>query len=155
MIARALSEVARRVEHIGSTSVVGLAAKPIIDILLVVDDAGNESRYLPQLTTAGYVLRVREPDWHEHRMLRTPERDVHLHVFSVGCEQIERHLLFRDRLRASDGDRRRYEALKQALAKQDWPDMNAYGAAKSELIEEIVGAARGKRGCSNACQSML
>lgn len=130
IISEALGEAALQVEHIGSTSVVGLAAKPIIDILVVVDDA------------AGYLLRVREPDWHEHRMFRTPEKDAHIHIFSVGCEEIGRHLKFRDRLAINIGDRRRYEELKRALATHDWPDMNAYANAKSELIEQIIIAAQ-------------
>ncbi|WP_218132330.1 GrpB family protein [Nitrosomonas sp. Nm33] len=73
------------IEHIGSTSVPQLAAKPIIDIIIVVEDSSNEATYLPALLDAGYVLRVREPEWHQHRMVRTPERDVHAHIFSLGC----------------------------------------------------------------------
>ena len=99
IIAGALGDSALRIEHIGSTSVPGLAAKPIIDILVVVQDSRDESTYLPQLEAAGYVLRVREPDWNEHRMFRTPDRDVHVHVYSAGCPEIERYLTFRDRLR--------------------------------------------------------
>ena len=75
-IAAALGAVALRIEHIGSTSVPGLAAKPVVDILVVVQDSTDETAYLPPLEKAGYVLRVREPHWHEHRMFRTPERDV-------------------------------------------------------------------------------
>ena len=80
----ALGPVALRVEHIGSTSVPGLAAKPVVDVLLVVRDAADEGTYLPALEQAGFVLRVREPAFDEHRMLRTPARDVHLHVFPDG-----------------------------------------------------------------------
>jgi GrpB-like predicted nucleotidyltransferase (UPF0157 family) len=94
-----LGEAALSVEHIGSTSVPGFAAKPIVDILLVVEDSGNETSYLPAMEGAGYVLRVREPDFDEHRMFRTPEKDVHVHVFSAGSPEIERYLLLRDRLR--------------------------------------------------------
>ncbi len=84
---RALGENAVAIEHIGSTSVPGLAAKPIVDMLLIVENSADESSYLPALEAAGYVLRVREPDWHQHRMLRTPELDVHLHVYSRGCRK--------------------------------------------------------------------
>jgi GrpB-like predicted nucleotidyltransferase (UPF0157 family) len=80
IIAGALGGLALRIEHVGSTSVPALAAKPIIDILFIVQDSADESAYLPQLEAAGYVLRVREPDWNEHRMLRTPEKDVHIHT---------------------------------------------------------------------------
>ncbi len=95
----ALGGAALSVEHIGSTSVPGLAAKPIVDILLVVEDSGDEASYLPALEESGYVLRVREPDPDEHRMFRTPEKDVHVHVYSAGSPEIERYLLLRDRLR--------------------------------------------------------
>jgi GrpB-like predicted nucleotidyltransferase (UPF0157 family) len=142
-IAKALGETALRIEHIGSTSVPGLAAKPIVDILLVVENSGDEASYLPPLEAAGYVLRVREPAFHEHRMLRTPERDVHIHVFSPGSPEIERYLTFRDQLRANAGDRQRYESTKRRLAAQSWSDMNAYADAKTEVVEAIIAAARG------------
>lgn len=128
------------IEHIGSTSIPGLAAKPIIDILVVVPDSANESAYLPRLEAAGYVLRVREPYWNEHRMFRTRERDVHIHVYSVGCSEIQRNLIFRNRLRKNAEDRMRYEQKKRELAAQDWPDMNAYAKAKSEVIESVIAA---------------
>jgi len=142
IIADALGDVALTIEHIGSTSVPGLAAKPIVDILVVVQDSANEPAYLPQLEAAGYVLRVREPDWHEHRMFRTPENDVHVHIYSDGCPEIQRNLVFRDRLRLDDDDRRRYEQKKRELARQDWEDMNDYAAAKTEVIESIIAASR-------------
>jgi GrpB-like predicted nucleotidyltransferase (UPF0157 family) len=94
-IRAALGAAALSVEHIGSTSVPGLAAKPIVDILLVVEDSADEASYVPALEGAGYVLRVREPDFYEHRMFRTPAKDVHLHVFSAGSPEIERYLLLR------------------------------------------------------------
>ena len=141
IIACALGRSALRIEHIGSTSVPGLAAKPIIDILAVVPNSADESAYLPQLEGAGYVLRVREPDWNEHRMLRTPEKDVHLHVFSPGCQEIQRCLTFRDRLRRNVEDRNRYAQLKQELAAKEWSDMNEYANAKTELIENVIAAA--------------
>ena len=140
-IARAVGDGALRIEHIGSTAVPGLAAKPIIDILLVVKDSGDEATYLPALEAAGYVLRVREPDFHEHRMVRTPERDVHVHVFSAGCPEIDRYLNFRDRLRVDENDRQAYEELKRRLAKEDWPDTNAYAEAKTEVIEKTLAKA--------------
>jgi len=141
-IARVLGGTALRIEHIGSTSVPGLAAKPIIDILVVVGNSADESTYCPGLEAAGYVLRVREPDWHEHRMFRSPEEDAHVHIYSAGCAEIERNLSFRDRLRTNVQDRQRYEEKKRALARLDWPDMNAYADAKTEVIESILLAAR-------------
>ena len=105
-------------------------------------DSANESAYLPQLEAAGYVLRVREPDWNEHRMFRTPEKDVHIHIYSAGCPEIQRNLTFRDRLRLNVNDRSRYEQTKRELAAQDWPDMNAYADAKTEVIESIIAASQ-------------
>jgi GrpB-like predicted nucleotidyltransferase (UPF0157 family) len=137
-IRRALSDHALMLEHIGSTSVPGLAAKPIIDICLVVADSSDESAYVPALEAAGYELRVREPEWHQHRMLRTPERDVHVHVFTIGSTEIRRHLAFRDRLRTEPGDRALYEATKRQLATRDWPTMQEYADAKGDVIEEIL-----------------
>ena len=80
VIADSLGDTALRIEHIGSTSVPGLAAKPIIDILLVVEDSADEDSYLSKMETVGYELRVREPDFYEHRMFSTPARDVHVHL---------------------------------------------------------------------------
>ena len=141
-IAAALKGSALCIEHIGSTSVPGLAAKPIVDLLVVVWDSADESSYLPELEAAGYVLRVREPEWNEHRMFRTPEHDVHVHVYSSGCREIERYLTFRDRLRRHTDDRDRYERTKRELAAMEWPDMNAYAEAKTEVIESILAAAQ-------------
>jgi GrpB-like predicted nucleotidyltransferase (UPF0157 family) len=134
-ILAALGALARRVDHVGSTSVPGLAAKPIIDIDVSVPDIRDEAAYLAPLLATGYRLRVREPG---HRLVRTPERDVHVHVCSAGSEWEWRHLLFRDWLRINGPDRVAYERLKQRLAHQDWTDMNAYAAAKLPLIDEIT-----------------
>jgi GrpB-like predicted nucleotidyltransferase (UPF0157 family) len=144
-IRAALGEAALSVEHIGSTSVPGLAAKPIVDVLLVVEDSGDEASYLPALEEAGYVLRVREPDFDEHRMFRTPEKDVHVHVFSSGSLEIERYLLLRDRLREDQGDRELYARTKRDLASRDWPSMQHYAEAKTEVIEGIVARAIARR----------
>ena len=129
-----------RIEHIGSTSVPGLAAKPIIDMVAVVTDSSDEARYVPQLVAIGYSVRVREPERFEHRMLRTAARDVHLHVYSPGVPEVDRNIRFRDQLRRSSMDRARYEAVKRELAARDWPDMNAYAEAKTEVIESILGS---------------
>ena len=137
-IRRSLGEAALAVEHIGSTSVPRLAAKPIVDILLVVEDSGEEASYLPAMEEAGYVLRVREPNFEEHRMFRTPGKDVHVHVFSVGSKEIERLLLLRDRLRRNEMDRELYASTKRKLASRDWPSMQHYADAKSGVVEGIL-----------------
>jgi GrpB-like predicted nucleotidyltransferase (UPF0157 family) len=116
-------------EHIGSTAVPGLAAKPIIDLLLVIDDAANESSYLPTLEAAGYVLRVREPDFYEHRMLRTSAKDVHVHVFSPDSPEIGRNLMLRDWLRRDAADPALYARTKRRLAARSWPTMQHYAAS--------------------------
>jgi GrpB-like predicted nucleotidyltransferase (UPF0157 family) len=134
-IAGALGPVARRIDHIGSTAVEGLAAKAIVDIDVSVDDPDDESVYVPALERAGYRLRVREPG---HRLLRTDALDVHVHVCAAGGEWERRHLLFRDWLRTDGADRARYSDAKQQLARRDWPDMNAYADAKTDVIMQIT-----------------
>lgn len=137
-IVGALGDTALRVDHIGSTSVPGLAAKPIVDVQVSVADVEDEDAYVPALERAGYVLRVREPG---HRMLRTPEVDVHVHVCDTGSAWERRHLLFRDRLRASPEDRQRYEDVKRRLATREWPTMDHYAQAKTAVIDEVMGRA--------------
>ena len=138
-IRAALGGQALLIEHIGSTSVPGLAAKPIIDILLTVGDITAEEEYLDPLITAGYLLRIREPG---HRMLRTPGLDVHVHVLQDGDSAADDYLLLRDHLRGDDADRSLYEQTKRSLAQMDWPDMNAYAEAKTEVITEMKHRAR-------------
>ncbi len=139
----ALGERALMLEHVGSTSVPGLAAKPRIDMLLVVADSADEPAYVPALEKAGYVLHIREPDWYEHRMFKGPDTDINLHVLSLGCEEIERMLLFRDWLRRSDDDRRLYERTKRGLARRNWKYGQNYADAKTVVVEEIIARARG------------
>jgi GrpB-like predicted nucleotidyltransferase (UPF0157 family) len=138
-IVAALCDAALVIEHIGSTSVPGLDAKPIVDILVAVRDP-TDPAHEAALVDAGYVLRVDEP---EHRLFRTPERDVHVHLWVAGSDDVTSHLEFRDRLRASEADRRAYAALKHELATREWADINDYAAAKGPLIGEIVERARG------------
>ena len=137
-IAAALGPSAERIEHVGSTSVPGLDAKPIVDILVAVADPADPS-VCAALEATGYVLRVHEE---RHRMFRTPERDVHVHLWVAGTDEITRHLEFRDRLRASEADRRAYSELKHRLAEREWDDINDYADAKSALIAEILARAR-------------
>jgi len=125
-------------EHVGSTSVPGLLAKPILDMLLVVADSADEAAYVEPLEAAGYVLRIREPDWHEHRLLKGPDTDVNLHVYTAGSGEIERNLLFRDRLRVDREDRDLYARTKRELAARTWKYVQNYADAKSEIIEEIL-----------------
>ena len=141
-ITSALGQRAVAVEHIGSTSVPGLAAKPIIDVLVTVPDITAEEEYLDRLLSVGYELRVREPG---HRMLRTPERDTHVHVLEVNDPAALDYLLLRDRLRTDAQDRADYERTKRELVLRDWSDMNAYADAKTDIIEDIKTRARAER----------
>ena len=141
-VREALGERALRIEHTGSTSVPELAAKPVIDMLLVVADSADEDSYLPHLERAGYTLRVREPRWHEHRMFRYTEPAVNLHVHTIGCPEIDRILTFRDRLRADARERLLYERAKRELAEKNWKYVQNYADAKSYVIEEIIARTR-------------
>ena len=135
---------ALRIEHVGSTAGSPVsAAKPIIDILLVVAHSAQEAEYLPLLESAGYQLHIREPEWHEHRMLKGGDTDVNLHVFSTGCPEIDKMLGFRDWLRSDAGDRDLYARTKVALAQQDWIYTQNYADAKTAVIEEILQKRRG------------
>jgi GrpB-like predicted nucleotidyltransferase (UPF0157 family) len=136
-----LDDRALRVEHVGSTSVPGLAAKPIIDIVLVVSDSADEPSYVPALEAAGYVVRIREPDWFEHRLFKGPDTDINLHVFSVGAAEIDRMVRFRDRLRASDTDREYYARTKRELAQRTWRHVQHYADAKTAVVQEIMSRA--------------
>ena len=144
-IRSALGERALQIEHAGSTSVPGLCAKPIIDIVLVVADSADEPSYVPALEAAGYVLRIREPEWHEHRLFKGPDVNINLHVFSAGSEEIERMLLLRDWLRADETDRDLYAQTKRELAQREWRYVQNYADAKSEVVEAIVARARAAR----------
>ena len=138
----ALGSKALLLEHVGSTSVPGLAAKPIVDIDLVVADSSDESDYVPELEAAGYVLRIREPDWFEHRLFKGPDTNVNVHTFSEGCPEVERMVAFRDWLRTHDDDRELYERAKRELAAQEWKYVQNYADAKSLVVEDILSRAR-------------
>ena len=129
-----------QLEHVGSTAVPGLPAKPIIDIDLTVADPGREQDYVPALEAAGFRLRIREPWWHGHRVLRADEPTCNLHVFGFDSPELIKHRIFRDWLRGNPGDRDRYAAIKRQAA----ADANAaaehvmqYNARKQQVIREI------------------
>ena len=137
-IRNALGDVALAVEHVGSTAVPGLAAKPVIDIILTVADSAAETSYFPWLETAGYRFAVREPHWYEHRMFKDPPGDVNLHVFSAGCPEIARMVDFRDWLRRNADDRDLYAQVKRELAQRKWTAVQDYADAKSPVISKIL-----------------
>jgi len=132
-----------RLEHTGSTSVPGLAAKPVIDITMLVADVNDEPAYRPDLEVAGYVLRITEsePEWYDHRVFKGPDTNVNLHVFSDGCVEFERMVGFRDWLRTHQTDRDLYERTKRELIGQSWKYVQNYADAKTHVVEEIIARA--------------
>jgi GrpB-like predicted nucleotidyltransferase (UPF0157 family) len=127
-------------DHIGSTSVPGLPAKPVIDIDLTVIDSSCEAAYVPALQSAGFRLVIRESGWHEHRLLTLDKPRVNLHVFSPDCPEVIRHRMFRDWLIEHPDDRSRYlEAKLEAAAGVRATDDNvmAYNQRKQPVIRDI------------------
>jgi GrpB-like predicted nucleotidyltransferase (UPF0157 family) len=134
----ALGRAATRIEHVGSTSVPGLAAKPVIDIQVSVGDASAEGAYLPAVEAAGLILRIRE---NGHLLLWPPPqkpRDVHVHVCDAGGAWERRHLLFRDYLRAHPDKRDGYAALKRELITRWQEDRKAYAEAKTAFVLDTL-----------------
>ncbi|MBB1256376.1 GrpB family protein [Streptomyces sp. OF3] len=141
-VRRALGADVRLLEHVGSTSVPGLAAKPIIDILLELAEPGREETYVPALGAVGLRLAIREPEWYEHRVLRgSGDPAVNLHVFGEDCPESARMLRFRDLLRADPAARRVYERTKRQLAERSRQYVQNYADAKTAVIDELLGKA--------------
>jgi GrpB-like predicted nucleotidyltransferase (UPF0157 family) len=140
-IRAALGAAALAIEHVGSTSVPGLAAKPVIDINLTVADTSAETAYAPPLLAAGYRLAVREPEWFEHRMFKREAPAVNLHVFPAGCPELSRMRLMRDWLKQSPEDLALYAATKRRLAEGDWARVQDYADAKTAVVTEIMARA--------------
>lgn len=125
-------------EHMGSTAVPGLIAKPCIDMVLGVPDSADEDAYRPQLDAAGFVLRIRQPDWNEHRVFKSERININLHVWSADSPEITRHLEFRDWLRSHPEDRDAYAVAKGNLAAQGFKTMPEYAEAKNEIVDQIT-----------------
>jgi GrpB-like predicted nucleotidyltransferase (UPF0157 family) len=137
----ALGDRVLALEHIGSTSVPDLPAKPIIDIDLTVIDSGDEPAYVPALERAGFVLEVREPRWHEHRCMAATSPRANLHVWSVDSPEAIRHHMFREWLCNHPEDRARYAAAKRASADASnaaGEDVMAYNLRKQPVVREIL-----------------
>ena len=145
-IRAALGDKVILLEHVGSTSVPSLSAKPVIDIVLAVSNSADEAAYVSPLERLGYVLRIREPNWFNHRLLKSPAGEVNLHVFSLECEEIGRMLLFRDWLRINEPDRTFYERTKRDLAARTWKYMQNYADAKSDVVRAILSRAESSLG---------
>lgn len=133
----ALGDQVLTLEHVGSTAVPGLAAKPVVDADLTVSDSGQEAAYVPDLEAAGFVLRFREPEWEEHRVLALEDPKTNLHVWSPGSIEAQRHVAFRDWLREHDEDRDAYGELKTELAGRGFGDVMDYNNHKAALVYDI------------------
>jgi GrpB-like predicted nucleotidyltransferase (UPF0157 family) len=149
-IADELGCIAAAVEHVGSTSVPGLPAKPIIDIDVLLAEDHSLAEAIEGLRRLGYC--------HEgdlgipgREAFKAMEADPahHLYVCVPGCEEFERHLAFRDYLRANPADARIYGELKKSLARTFREDRTAYIAGKSEMVSEFTNRALGRPATSN------
>lgn len=149
LIRSVLGPTLRGIHHAGSTAVPGLPAKPVVDIVLTVDRPEDESSYVAHLETAGYAFAHREPEWHQHRVLKKglphlpydEVRDrprINLHVFPEGCEEVRRMIAFRDWLSVDAGDRQLYADTKRRLATQSWQRVQDYADAKTEVVTAIM-----------------
>ncbi|HEU4489512.1 MAG TPA: GrpB family protein [Jiangellales bacterium] len=137
-IRQALGAEALVAEHVGSTAVPGLPAKPVLDLVVGVREPADEATYVPALEALGYRLHIREPEWHEHRFLVRPDPVVQVHVFAAGSTEIDRMVAFRDHLRRDAGDRDLYLRTKRDLASRTWAYVQDYADAKSDVVEEIL-----------------
>ena len=130
-----------RIEHVGSTSIPGIAAKPIIDIQVSVPDLADEAGYVPAVESIGVQLRMREPDRGHVYFRDTQPRTVHIHVCQIGSHWERVHLLFRDYLRTHPESARAYEDMKRAAVEAYGSDRIAYTEAKGPFIERALAAA--------------
>lgn len=129
-----------QLDHVGSTAVPDLPAKPVIDVDLIVADAADEPTWLPPLAAAGFVLTVREPWWYEHRMLKLALPDANLHVFPPDAPEPWKHRILRDHLRGNDADRELYARAKRAAARASngvGETVMEYNARKEGVIRDI------------------
>jgi GrpB-like predicted nucleotidyltransferase (UPF0157 family) len=140
-IRAALGDGALVLEHVGSTSIPGMSAKPIIDILLGVAEPADEAAYVPALTAQDYRLHVREPGGYEHRVMKGDAPLVNLHVLPASCPEIARMVGFRDRCRAHPEEFDLYLSTKRELAARTWRHVQHYANAKSEVVEAIIARA--------------
>jgi GrpB-like predicted nucleotidyltransferase (UPF0157 family) len=144
-IRAALGERTLALEHVGSTSIPGLSAKPIIDIILCVADSSDEDAYVPLLTAQGYRLHLREPEWEQHRVMKGDNPLVNLHVFTLGSPELARMVGFRNRCRNHPEELRLYKGVKEGLARQTWRHVQHYANAKGEVVEAIIARALAER----------
>lgn len=141
-LARALGPRAVRIDHVGSTAVPGLSAKPVIDIQVSVPDVDDEDSYRRAIESLGWELTGREP---HHRFFRPPAdrpRTVHVHVCGSGSDWERDHLLFVGYLRAHPERAAEYSHLKKELAARYTADRTRYTDAKDAFVRETLQRAR-------------
>jgi GrpB-like predicted nucleotidyltransferase (UPF0157 family) len=141
---KALGDAALRIEHVGSTAVPGLEAKPVIDVDLTVADNHDEDAYVPALERLGFTLLIRGYWWYGHRLLIHQNPRANVHIWAPNCPEAARHLIFRDWLREHPGERQRYVDAKHAAAEQIHSrhgTTNDYNAHKQAAIREIYARA--------------
>jgi len=138
----ALGDRILEIHHVGSTSVPGLPAKPVIDVDLVVADPADEPSYIPDLQAAGFVHTIRTPWWHEHRLVKSADPVAYVHIFGPDCPEVVRHLMFHDWLIEHPDERERYADAKRTAA----AEMNArpgggtgmdYNRHKEPVVRDI------------------
>lgn len=136
LIQKVLGDIVLSIDHVGSTAVEGLAAKPIIDIDLIIENPEDEVSYIPALETLGYELTIREPSWYQHRMLKLHYPMVNLHVFGKDSPEHHRHLLFKEWLQTHSDDLADYAAIKE-IAKNNVNTMQDYNQKKQDVVRAI------------------
>ncbi len=145
LLQRLLNDVHVEIEHIGSTSVAGLAAKPIVDIMIGLEDLSIADQLIPKIIESNYTyIKAYESEMPDRRYFTRglQNQDTHhLHMVAIGGEFWTRHLLFRNYLRVNSNARDEYMGLKKELAKRDWKDVNEYCEAKTAFIRRAEEAA--------------
>lgn len=137
LVRGALGDRVLSLDHVGSTAVPGLPAKPVVDADLVVADSADEKAWLPALEAAGFELSVREPEWEEHRVVKGQDPATNLHVWSPGSQEVQRHLAFRDWLRSHADDRAAYGEVKRRIAAHDLDDAMVYNNLKAAFVYDL------------------
>jgi GrpB-like predicted nucleotidyltransferase (UPF0157 family) len=138
-VREALGDAVLGLYHVGSTSVPGLPAKPVIDADLVIADPADEAAYVPALEAVGFVHTIREPWWHEHRLLKHDDPVTHLHVFGPDCPEVIRHLMFHEWLMEHQDERTRYaEAKRDAAAEMNARPGGGTGMDYNRYKEPVV-----------------
>ena len=142
-VENALGAAGRRIEHVGSTSVPGLPAKPIIDIDVVIEGDDQLGEVIDRLTAIGYMFEGDRGVTGRYAFASPPGApDHHLYVCAEGSPELHRHILFRDYLHSHPEEAAAYGEMKQQLARRNPGDRGAYTCGKSHWIERALRLAR-------------